>query len=318
MDFFTRTGKMAIGSRLRLLSERLMSDAQEVYKLYEVDLKPKWFPVFFLLAETGERSITAIAEEIGHTHPSVSTIVREMSRNGIVSEKKDPADKRKTVVSLTEKGRRISRRIQNQYLDVGSAVEEMVSRTNHNLWEAIAEFEFLLDQKSMLYRVREHKKKREAEKITVVPYQPKYRESFRQLNEEWIEAFFHMEEADYQVLDHPQEYILDKGGYILVALDGEEPVGVCALIKMNPDSGYDFELAKMAVSPKAQGKGVGSLLGKATLEKARALGAKNIYLGSNTILKPALNLYLKLGFKKVTGLPSPYERCNIHMALELT
>ena len=80
---------------------------------------------------------------------------------------------------------------------------------------------------------------------------------------------------------------------------------------------YDFELAKMAVSPKAQGKNIGWLLGQAIIEKAKALGASGIYLESNTILKPAINLYHKLGFQKVAGHPTPYERCNIQMELKL-
>jgi hypothetical protein len=65
-----------------------------------------------------------------------------------------------------------------------------------------------------------------------------------------------MEETDYKALDHPDTYIIDKGGYILVALYNQAPLGVCALIKMN-DSEYDYELSKMAVSPAAQGKKIG-------------------------------------------------------------
>ncbi|RZL43422.1 MAG: MarR family transcriptional regulator, partial [Pedobacter sp.] len=40
-----------------------------------------------------------------------------------------------------------------------------------------------------------------------------------------------------------------------------------------------------------------------------------IYLESNTILKPAINLYHKLGFEKIAGKPTPYTRCNIQMEL---
>ena len=85
----------------------------------------------------------------------------------------------------------------------------------------------------------------------------------------------------------------------------------------DPDHTYDFELAKMAVSPKFQGKGIGSVLGNAVIDKARDLGAKKIYLESNTVLGPAINLYRKLGFTKVTGVPSPYARCNIQMELAI-
>jgi len=125
-----------------------------------------------------------------------------------------------------------------------------------------------------------------------------------------------MEEADRKVLEYPKEYILDKGGYILIALYDNEPVGVCALIKMH-ESDYDFELAKMAVSSEVKGKGIGWILGKATIEKARSVKAKKVYLESNTVLTPAINLYQKLGFKRVIGRTTPYERCNIQMELML-
>ncbi|MNG87479.1 Acetyltransferase (GNAT) family protein [compost metagenome] len=125
-----------------------------------------------------------------------------------------------------------------------------------------------------------------------------------------------MEEADYKALDNPEDYILAKGGKIFVALYNSEPLGVCALMKMD-DPNYDFELAKMAVSPKAQGKNIGWLLGQAAIYSAKDLGASKIYLESNTILKPAINLYYKLGFNKIVGHSTPYKRCNIQMELQL-
>jgi GNAT superfamily N-acetyltransferase len=156
----------------------------------------------------------------------------------------------------------------------------------------------------------------EAQRVRIVDYTPQYQKAFRALNEAWISKYFIMEAADYKALDHPQSYILDKGGHILIALIDDEPVGTCALIKMD-DPEYDFELAKMAVSPKEQGRSIGWLLGNAVIEKARALGAKQLYLESNSILKPAINLYYKLGFEKVTGRETPYERCDIQMSLAL-
>ncbi|MCD0487401.1 GNAT family N-acetyltransferase [Pedobacter sp. MC2016-14] len=152
--------------------------------------------------------------------------------------------------------------------------------------------------------------------VHIVDYTPRYASAFKDLNEEWISQYFKMEEMDYKALDDPEGYILSRGGCILVALHEGEPIGVCALIKMN-DAVYDYELAKMAVSPKAQGKKVGWLLGQAAIKKAKELGADKLYLESNTVLKPAINLYNKLGFQKILGYPSPYERCDIQMDLDL-
>ncbi|WP_114788946.1 helix-turn-helix domain-containing GNAT family N-acetyltransferase [Niabella yanshanensis] len=316
MDFFERTGKMALGSRLRLLTAQVTEDAEGIYKLYEVDFVPKWFPVFFVLAADGAKPITEIAAEIGHSQPSVTKIIKEMAEAGLVKDNLKSDDKRRNVAGLTEKGKKLAAKIRIQGEDIERAIENVIAEATHNLWEAIAEWEDLLMQKSLLKRVQEQKKLRESKDVQIVPFVPQYTKVFRDLNEEWISQYFEMEAADYKALDNPKEYILDKGGQILVALYQGEPVGVCALIKMS-GSDYDFEMAKMAVSPKAQGKNIGWLLGQAVIGTARELGASNIYLESNTMLKPAINLYYKMGFKKVTGLPTPYKRCNIQMVLDL-
>ncbi|WP_190809162.1 GNAT family N-acetyltransferase [Flagellimonas sp. S3867] len=154
------------------------------------------------------------------------------------------------------------------------------------------------------------------EQIKIIPCSEKYFEAFKVLNEEWINQYFKMEEMDRISLNNPKEYILDKGGYIAVALLNDEAVGVCALMKSEqPD--FDFELAKMGVSPKAQGKGIGKLLGQHIIAKAKVLGATTLYLESNRVLGPAISLYKKLGFKEIAGATSPYERSDIQMELHL-
>jgi GNAT superfamily N-acetyltransferase/DNA-binding MarR family transcriptional regulator len=315
MKFFERTGKMAIGSRLRMLTDKITEDAAHIYALYKVELQPKWFPVFHELSQ-GDNTITGIANDIGHSHASVSKIVAEMLQQNLVVEKKDKKDGRRNVIALSAKGRKTVDKIQDQYNDVNRAVEDILSSTRHDLWKAIEEWEFMLNQKSLLRRVQEQKKQRESSQVKIVDYSPRYAKAFKSLNEEWISTYFKMEEADHKALDDPHGYILKKGGHILVALLDGEPVGVCALIKMK-DPVYQYELAKMAVSPKVRGKGVGWLLGQAVIEKARSLGAASVYLESNTLLKPAISLYHKLGFQKVAGRPTPYERCNIQMELKL-
>ncbi|WET01835.1 helix-turn-helix domain-containing GNAT family N-acetyltransferase [Flavobacterium sp. YJ01] len=314
MEFFNKVGKVALGSRLRLMTASFTDDASKIYELYGVEFNPKWFPVFYTIAEDREITITEIANEIGHSQPSVSKIIQEMIGAGILEEGVKTEDKRKNNVVLTKKGIEISEKIKQQLLDIDVAVEGLISEAKHNLWAAVEEWEFLLQQKSLFKRVSDQKKLRESKNVEIVTYDSKYKKAFKDLNVEWISTYFEMEESDYKALNNPEEYIINKGGEILVALYENEPVGVCALIKSNV-ADYDFEMAKMAVSPKAQGKSIGWLLGKAIAEKAKELGAKKIYLESNTILKPAINLYYKLGFEKVFGLETPYKRCNIQMEL---
>ena len=316
MDFDT-IGEMTLGSRLRNLSEKVTEDAQRIYDLYDVELKPKWFPVFYYLSQQNKAMpITAIAKAIGHSHPSVIKITREMSKLGLVTEQKDKSDGRKNNILLTAKGHNISEKLNEQYTDVEKAIRNALEQTRHNLWVAMQEFEYLLKEESLFERVLEQKKIRESKDISIVNYTSEYKNEFRKLNEEWITTYFEMEDADRKALDDPESYILQKGGKILLALENDKVLGVCALLKMQ-DEKYDYELAKMAVSPKARGKGIGYLLGDAIVKKAQELGAKSIYLESNTILKPAVSLYEKLGFQKISGHDTPYKRCNIQMELDL-
>ena len=316
MEFFEKTGKMAIGSRVRLLAETITGDAAQLYQAYGFDLQPRWFPVLYYLSDHDSETITGIARAIGHSHPSVSKLIGELTAAGYVTGKPDRVDARRNRVKLSRRGKEVMEKMQDQFADVAAAVDEISAQSRHDLWQAMQEWENLLREKSLLQRVLERKWKRENSRIRIVAYKPAYRKAFRDLNVEWISKYFTMEASDYKALDKPEEYILTPGGHILIAVEDTMAIGSCALIKMH-NSEYDFELAKMAVSPAKRGRGVGEMLGRAAIDKARAVVARKIYLESNSVLEPALALYKKLGFKKVTGKPTPYQRCDIQMELEM-
>ena len=317
MDFFERTGKMAIGSRLRVLTETLTRDAASIYGLYGVDIKPKWFPVFYSLTDEQPKSVTAIAREIGQSHPSVSTIVKEMIKTRLIEEVDDKADRRCTLITLTEYGKSLSQELIAQLRDVERAVEQISSECDNDLWAAIADWEKALGRKSILERVKEIKEQREHSEVEIVEYQPQYKKAFYELNRKWIELYWELEPHDIEVLENPEKHILEKGGHIFVALYNGFPVGVCALCPMPEGSAYDFELAKLAVNNSIQRKGIGRRLCDAVINKARELGGRILFLESNTRLKPAIALYRKLGFKELPEYHPAYARGDIQMELSL-
>ncbi len=126
MDFYTKTGKSALGSRLRRLGQKLLEDGVKIFQLYEVDLDPKWFPIFYSLSQEGTLSITEIAGKIGQSHPSVSQMVKEMKKRGVVNMQKCESDGRVNKVSLTEKGKDIAVKMDTQLIDVKDATEDLL------------------------------------------------------------------------------------------------------------------------------------------------------------------------------------------------
>ena len=314
-DFYSEAGKVALGSRLRRLSEGLTEDGAKIYALYDVALEPKWFPVIYVLMQRGSAAVTEIAQTIGLSHPSVSQMVKEMSRRGLVVTAKDSQDARVNIVSLSDMGQQLEPNLEKQCTDVTQAVEDLLAEAQHDLWNAIAEVEFLLAQTSFFERVRAVHKARVQQTVEIVDYQPAFHDDFKRLNYAWIEQHFQIDAADRQSLEHPADKILNPGGHIYMALQDGAVVGTCALMRLEEET---YELVKMAVAETAKGQGIGFLLGQAAIAKARELGAKTLFLESNTVLEPAIRLYQKLGFRKVVGPPSPYARCNIQMELPLT
>ncbi len=150
--------------------------------------------------------------------------------------------------------------------------------------------------------------------VRLMPFEDRHAADYRALNLAWIEQHWTPEAEDYAVLDHPRTAVIDRGGYIVMAERHQQVVGTCSLLRKNDGT---WELAKMAVAEAARGGGVGLLLGRAIMDEARRRGAREIYLESNTVLEPAINLYEKLGFTRVPCQPSVYSRCNIQMTCPL-
>lgn len=310
LEIYRQTGALALGSRLRQLGEMLAEQSARVHELYQLGIDTKWFPVFFMLRNGESLSISALSEAIGHSHASVSKIVKEMSAAGLAQRKKVPGDGRINQVCLTRLALKRLEAFEQQNADVELVVESMLSACSNNLWEALEEFEQRLLEQDFFSRVKERFDFRERGRVDISDALEEEFAEFSRLNYEWIEKYFEVEDSDRVALDAPQEYILDKGGVILMARYDGQVAGTCALLKTDAET---MELAKMAVDDRFKGRSIGYLLGKAVLQRARELGAKRVFLDSNTKLTPALNLYRKLGFKRMAAEPTPYARCNIQM-----
>jgi GNAT superfamily N-acetyltransferase len=138
---------------------------------------------------------------------------------------------------------------------------------------------------------------------------------FHDINAEWINAMFRLEDTDRDVLENPRARIVDAGGTILfVEAAGLGIVGTCALQKTGARS---YELTKMGVRESARGMKAGEFLLNAVIERAMALGADPLYLLTNAKCAPAIHLYGKLGFRHDAGIMAQYgaryQRCDVAM-----
>lgn len=318
MDLINELKELVLATRLKRLSERFTQDVSLVYKEQHLDFEPRWFPVFYVLLEQSPSSIMDIAKAIGVTHPAINQIANEMIRDGLVIALKDETDKRKRLLSLTDKAYALVPNLKQVWKDIGQAVSDVVASSEYDVLAVLASLEALLDEKSFYARINQAMQQRLSDGIQVIEYQPAYREAFKALNLAWIQKYFVVEAADERVLSNPETEILAPGGHIFLAQSGDQIVGTAALIKVDDTH---FELAKMAVSQSCQGQGIGKKLLEHAIQWAKARQLQQLTLETNSSLAPALHLYRKVGFVRIpfdADHPTEFERADVRMQLDLT
>ncbi len=150
--------------------------------------------------------------------------------------------------------------------------------------------------------------------IQIIDFSDDLKDPIKTLNYEWLEKYFRVEKSDVISLSNPREEIIDKGGFIFYAKLNDEIVGTASLLKK---SNTIFELGKMAVSEKAQGHKIGTLLLEHCLSFAKQKEIRTLLLYSNTQLQSAIHLYRKYGFFEVELEKGLYERADIKMEKHL-
>ena len=152
--------------------------------------------------------------------------------------------------------------------------------------------------------------------VRIVDFDPRWRADFARLNIDWLERWFVVEPIDRVVLSDPETHILAGGGRVLFAVDDDgTAIGTVAL-KCEGEGLY--ELTKMAVDPRHQGRGVGRALMAGALAAFGELQGEALFLESSRKLAPALALYESVGFRHRPA-PRPgshYARADVYMVWE--
>lgn len=295
MDFIQESGYLAVASRLKRLTDRLLRGGSEVYKSLRLDFEPRWFPLFYLLyTEDAPISILEAAEALKVSHPAVIQTAQMLTRRGLVKSYRDDVDRRKRLLILTPKGKHLAESLRPVWDGFVAAVSELFQEVRVDMLDILQRVENKLDEEDIGRRILNKIKSGQYEAVDIVDFKPEYKDRFRALNEAWLKKHFRVEPADRKMLLHPEKEILNKGGCVLFAKLQGEVVGAAALLKLSDTT---FELAKMAVAESAQGKQAGRKLLDAAVGRAARSGAEMIFLKTDKCLRAALGLYRSAGFR---------------------
>ena len=313
MDVIRSLGEISLGSRLKRVSDTLMKQTQELYTDQNIDFDPYLFPAFYNIVKREQTTNNELIDALKTSQPAVTQTIKKLELRGLIDLTPDPIDKRKKTISPTPTGTKLFQRLSPIWEILDRTVKEFTQLQSDSLLAHIDHFEQALRSGTLMQTVKERIQKELT--IEIKTHEPSLSKAFYDLNIEWLETYFYVEDFDRKVLSKPQQYILDPGGHIFYAIEGGITLGTVALKRIEDNL---FELTKMAVSPEARGKGVGQKLMQHCIGFAKEENWKALLLYSNRILENAIHIYRKYGFEEIPVEPdSPYERSNIKMYLPL-
>ena len=313
-------GILALGTRLRVLSEQMMATVKTFYDDHGLAFEPRWFPLFQLAQCRPGQHVAALAAEIGVSHTTIHALAKPLAEAGLITLTPAPDDARARQLRLTREGEVLFDRMRPAWAALEQALHRALSHEGvDDVLAVLDRLDRVVADVAVPRGLRDVLSRDEVlPALRIRPYDSgniNDKRCFAALNIEWLQRYFSVEEVDWQMFEDPVARIITPGGEIVMAEVGGVIVGTGALIKRSDDI---FELAKMAVSAVYQGKGIGARIVEVLVASAKARGLAKLYLVSSTRLPHAVPMYRKLGFVD-TDLPlhQVYKRSDISLELDL-
>lgn len=119
--------------------------------------------------------------------------------------------------------------------------------------------------------------------------------------------------------EHLFDLFTNAGARLWVAEWEDQTVGCCGVYPTEGLPAKTAELVKFYLTATARGKGIGRLLMEKSIQSAKELGYKKLYLESMPEFSHAVNFYYRIGFKPLPDAlgNSGHTSCSIWMLLSL-
>ncbi|WP_058836014.1 MarR family winged helix-turn-helix transcriptional regulator [Luteimonas abyssi] len=126
-DFIQQQGPAFLAHLLRRLADDLVQGAAEWYPTVGVEAPPRTISTLLALDEHGPLAVTELSGLLRQSHPLVIVWIKELGRLSLVTSHTDPADRRRTLVRVTAKGRDELARIRAALVVMERASSELLA-----------------------------------------------------------------------------------------------------------------------------------------------------------------------------------------------
>ena len=156
-DIYHEAGMLILSSRLRRLSERILSEVSRIYRELEIPFEPAWFPLFFLLERESPLAITELARRLRVSQPAVSQMAVTLEARGLIRITQNDQDRRRKALSFTAEGLSLLRQIQPVWESLNRQSKIFLGEDPHSrgMLAILNEVEEALEQRDLARAVLE-------------------------------------------------------------------------------------------------------------------------------------------------------------------
>lgn len=153
-DFIHEQGLIFFPHVLRRLANRFVHACDAVFPAYGIVVPPRAVSTVHLIFSRGPQGVTDIAAVIRQSHPLVISWLKQLRDQGLVEMDKDPRDRRRTVVTLTEEGGRQAQLLLDVRPAFEAAYRRLMSEADAEVFDAAWRLEAALVKQSFEDRIR--------------------------------------------------------------------------------------------------------------------------------------------------------------------
>jgi DNA-binding MarR family transcriptional regulator len=140
-DFVRSLGLPFMAHRLRRLSELILEGSANGLRQAGFEGPARAGSTLLLLRDNGPTGITEIAYRLRLSHPLIIKLAAALAEAGLVRDESDPADSRRRLIALTEKGSAEAARIEHFSAALGRTFAAMFEEAGADLYAALERFE---------------------------------------------------------------------------------------------------------------------------------------------------------------------------------
>ena len=283
-----KSKSLVLGNLLQRLNENLRKEAQQFYKSQNIDFEPKWFPVVYVLSQKQAISVVELSQEIGYSHPTTISLLKELEKKELIGSTKDAKDERKRLITLTDKANEMIIQLQPLWSIMTEALIELTD-TENNLYKAINEVNQNLKTKNLFDRMTVIKETKDNSTKTATENTIKVDQVTEEKLVEIAFAIRRQVFVEEQNVSQERESMDDNEAVHYLATVNGLPAGAARYRKMEKGA----KIERIAVLNSYRGKRIGEAILLKILDDLKE--EKKIFLYAQVNASP---FYIKNGFRQ--------------------